>query len=109
DLGGLTLVSGVYAGGAVGLTGTLTLDAEGDSSAVFVFQTASTLITASNSVVSLIGGASACNVYWKVGSSATLGTTSDFVGTIIALTSITVTTGATVDGRLLARNGAVTL
>jgi LPXTG-motif cell wall-anchored protein len=109
DLGGQTLVSGVYAGGAVGLTGTLTLDAQGDPSAVFVFQTASTLITASSSVVSLIGGARACNVYWKVGSSATLGTGSSFVGTILALTSITVTTGSTVDGRLLARNGAVTL
>ena len=109
DLGGQTLVSGVYTGGALGLTGTLTLDAQGDPNAVFVFQAASTLITATSSTVSLINGADACNVFWQVGSSATLGTNSVFVGTIMALTSVTATTGATVQGRLLARNGAVTL
>jgi hypothetical protein len=109
DLGGRTLVSGVYAGGSLGLTGTLTLDGQGDASAVFVLQAASTLITASGSSVVLIGSASPCNVFWQVGSSATFGTTSSFVGTVLALTSITATTGASVNGRLLARNGAVTL
>jgi len=109
DLAGQTLVSGVYSGGTLGLTGTVTLDAQGDPNAVFIFQSASTLITASSSVVALINGASACNVFWQVGSSATLGTNSTFVGTILALTSIAATTGVTVDGRLLARNGEVTL
>jgi hypothetical protein len=109
DLGGQTLVSGVYTGGALGLTGALTLDAQGDPNAVWVFQAASTLITASASSVNLINGASACNVFWQVGSSATLGTNSVFVGTVMALTSVAATTGATVEGRLLARNGAVTL
>ena len=108
-LGGLTLVAGLYSGGALDLTGTLTLDAQGDSGAVFIFQAASTLITASASQVRLVNGASPCNVFWKVGSSATLGTTTSFKGTILALTSIALNTGATVDGRLLARNGAVTL
>jgi len=108
-LGGLTLTPGVYSGGALDLTGTLTLDAQGDSSAVFVFQAASTLITASASRVELINGASACNVFWQVGSSATLGTTTSFKGTILALASITANTGATVEGRLLARTAAVTL
>lgn len=109
DLGGRTLVAGVYTGGALGLTGALTLDAQGDPNAVFVFQAASTLITASTSSVNLINGANPCNVYWQVGSSATLGTNSVFVGTVLALTSVAATTGATVQGRLLARNGAVTL
>jgi len=99
----------VYTGGTLGLTGTVTLDAQGDPNAVFIFQSASTLITASSSVVALINGASACNVFWQVGSSATLGTNSTFVGTILALTSIAATTGVTIDGRLLARNGEVTL
>ncbi|MEO6122999.1 MAG: ice-binding family protein [Ilumatobacteraceae bacterium] len=109
DLGGQTLVAGVYAGATLSLTGTLTLDAQGDPTAVFVFQTASTLITASSSTVAFINGASACNVFWQVGSSATLGTNSVFVGTVLALTSITATTGASVAGRLIARDGAVTL
>jgi hypothetical protein len=109
DLGGKTLVAGVYRGGAIGLTGTLTLNAQGDPNAVFIFQAASTVITASGSRVTLINGASACNVYWKVGSSATLGTNSTFVGTVLALTSISAKTGASVQGRLLARNAAVTL
>ena len=109
NLGGLTLAPGVYSGGALDLTGTLTLDAHGNPGAVFVFQAASTLITASGSTVKLINGASPCNVFWQVGSSATLGTTTSFQGTIVALTSIGLNTGATVDGRLLARNGAVTL
>lgn len=110
DLVGRTLVGGVYtSSGPLGLTGTLTLDAQGDKSAVFVFQAASTLVTGSASKVSLVNGAQACNVFWQVGSSATLGTGSSFVGTIMALTSITVTTDTTVEGRALARNGAVTL
>lgn len=109
DLGGQTLVAGVYTGGALGLTGALTLDAQGDPNAVFVFQAASTLITASTSSVNLINGANPCNVYWQVGSSATLKTNSVFVGTVLALTSVAANTGATVQGRLLARNGEVTL
>jgi type VI secretion system secreted protein VgrG len=112
DLGNLRLGAGVYAGpshGALGLTGPLTLDGAGDPNSVFIFQTNSTLITASSSTVKLINGANACNVYWQVGSSATLGTGSVFVGNIVALTSITVNNSVTVHGRALARNGAVTL
>jgi hypothetical protein len=109
DLGGQKLLPGVYTGGTLGLTGTLTLDAQGDPGAVFVFQSASTLITASSSRVRLINGGDACHVFWQVTSSATLGTSSVFVGTVLALTSITATTGAVISGRLLARDGAVTL
>jgi hypothetical protein len=110
DLGGLTLEPGVYnASSSIGLTGTLTLDGQGDPDAVFVFQVGSTLTTASASRVALLNDAQACNVFWQIGSSATLGTGTTFVGTIMALTSISVTTGTTVDGRALARNGAVTL
>jgi Ice-binding-like len=111
ELGGTTLTAGVYdsADGTFQITGTLTLDAQGDPNAVFVFKTASTLITASNSNISLLDGARYCRVFWKVGSSATLGTDSHFVGHIFALTSITANTRATVQGQLLARNGAVTL
>ncbi|MCZ4124210.1 ice-binding family protein [Streptomyces sp. H39-S7] len=110
DAGGLTLVPGVYtASSTLHLTGTLTLDAEGDPNAVWVFQVGSGLTTASASRVLLINGAAPCNVFWQVGSSATLGTDSTFVGTILALTSINATTGASIDGRALARNGSVTL
>jgi ice-binding like protein len=110
DLVGKTLVSGVYKStGPLALSGTLTLDGQGNANAVYIFQVASTLITASASRVSLINGARACNVYWQVGSSATLGTGSDFTGTIMALTSISVTTGTVVKGRALARNGQVSL
>ena len=110
DLGGKTLAPGVYkVASAMGLTGTVTLDAMNDPSAVFIFQAGSTLITASNSTVKLTGGAQACNVFWQVGSSATLGTNTTFVGTILALTSATVQTGTTVAGRVLARNGQVSL
>lgn len=110
DLSGQTFVDGVYtSSGPLSLTGTVTLDGQGDPNSVFIFQAASTLITGTGSNVALINGAQACNVYWQVGSSATLGTASTFVGSILALTSITATTGATVQGRALARNGAVTL
>jgi hypothetical protein len=109
DLGGQTLVPGVYRAPTLGLTGTVTLNGQGDPNAVFIFQAGSTLMTGSSSVVALIGNASACNVFWQVGSSATLGTDSTFVGTVVALTSVTATTRATISGRLIARNGAVTL
>ena len=110
DLVGLTLTSGVYNdSSSLFLSGTLTLDAQGNSDAVWIFQAGSTLITASDSTVALIGGAQACHVFWQVGSSATLGTGTDFSGNIMALESITLNTSATVDGRVLALNGAVTL
>ena len=111
ELGGATLGPGVYAGalGTFLITGDLTLDADGDVDAEWIFQTESSLTAMNNSRVILENGASACNVFWKVGSSATLGTDSEMVGTIMALTSITATTRAEVTGRLLARNGAVTL
>jgi Ice-binding-like len=111
ELGGTTLTPGVYASaaGTFGITGTLTLNAEGNKNAIFIFKAASTLITASSSEVTLINGARAGNVYWQVGSSATLGTYSILQGNVLALASVTVTTGATVYGRALARTAAVTL
>jgi hypothetical protein len=111
ELGGTTKTDGVYdsAAGTFGITGTLTLDAQGDPNAVFIFKAASTLITASASSVNLVNGARSCNIFWQVGSSATLGTNSTLRGNVLALASITVTTGVTVDGRTLARNAAVTL
>jgi hypothetical protein len=110
DLGGHTLGAGVYnSGSTIGLTGVLILDGGGDPNAVFVFQAGSALTTASASSVSLINGAQSCNVFWQITSDATLGTGSTFRGTLIALNAITVTTAVTVDGRVLARNGAVTL
>ena len=109
DLGEQTLLPGVYTGDALQLSGTLTLDAQGDAGAVFIFQAASSLTTASGSTVSLINGAGACNVFWQVTSSATLGTGSTMVGTVMALTSIWAGTNAHIQGRLLARNGEVTL
>jgi hypothetical protein len=109
DLGGLTLVPGVYCfSSSATLTGTLTLDAQGDTNAYWIFQMGSTLTTATNSSVVLINSARDCNVYWQVGSSATIQTGSTFVGTILALTSITLD-GGTLDGRALANNGAVTI
>jgi len=111
-LGGLTLVDGVYNSGlntVLDLTGTLTLDGQNDASSVWIFQAQSSLVTASTSSVSLINGASACNVFWQVTSSATLGSSSTIVGTIMAMSSITLANGVTVLGRALARNGNVTL
>ena len=113
DLGGQTLTPGVYedndAPDSLSITGTLTLDALGDPNAVFIFKSGSTLTTANSSSIVLANGAQACNIFWQVTSSATLGTNSTFKGNILALTSITLTTGANVEGRVLARNGAVTL
>ncbi|HET6840821.1 MAG TPA: ice-binding family protein [Candidatus Angelobacter sp.] len=110
DLVGQTLTAGVYKStSSLAETGDLTLDAQGKPDAVFIFQIASTLTTGSGSRIILANGAKACNVFWQVGSSATLGTFSQFKGTIMALTSITVTTGVNLEGRALARNGAVTL
>ncbi len=110
DLGGMNLTRGVYkAPSSLALTGTLTLDGEGDPDSVFIFQAGSTLITDSSSRVLLVNGTRSCNVFWQVTSSATLGTDSQFAGSILALTSITLDTRATVDGRVLARNGAVTM
>ena len=111
DLGGMTLLPGVYKfDSSAQLTGALTLNALGNPAALFVFQIASTLTTASNSSVTVINGGDACNVFWQVGSSATLGTTTDFLGNILAQASITLNTGADItDGRALAQTGAVTL
>jgi hypothetical protein len=109
DLGNRTFTQGVYfASAAMGLTGTVTLDGGGDVNARWVFQAGSTLTTASSSTVRVING-NPCNVFWQVGSSATLGSSTTFVGTVMANTSITAVTNASVAGRLLARNGAVTL
>ena len=110
DLGGLTLTPGLYKStSSLAITGTLTLDAQGNANAVFIFQIASTLTTASGANIVLANGAQASNVFWAVGSSATLGTTSIFKGTIMAYASITITTGAELDGRALARVAAVTM
>ncbi len=111
DLGGLTLTPGVYKfSSSAQLTGQLTLNLQGNPSSFFDFQIGSTLTTASNSSVITINGAACCNVYWQIGSSATLGTTTDFLGSILANTSITMNTGANItDGRAIALNGAVTL
>lgn len=111
DLGTVgTLTPGVYCfNTSAQLTGTLTLDAQGDPNAVFIFQIGTTLTTAAASIVNVINGGSACGVSWKVGSSATLGTTTQFEGNIVSLDSITTNSGASVVGRALARNGAATL
>ena len=106
NLGGLTLVPGVYCQTtAPTLTGTLTLNGGG----VYIFQIGSTLVTASGARVALIGGAQPCDIFWVVGSSATIATSTSFVGNIMALTQIAMQTGATLNGRALARNAAVTL
>jgi hypothetical protein len=111
DLTGLTLTQGVYcvSAGPSNLTGTLTLNGQGNPSAVFVFQMASTLITSPGSTVLLTNSANACSAEWQVSSSATIDVGTTFVGNILALTSITMNSGANLTGRALARNGAVTL
>ena len=111
DLAGQTFPPGVRTASSSLLlsSGSVTLNAEGNPNAVFIFQIGSTLITGSNTSVSLINGAQACNVFWQVGSSATLGTGTRFVGTIMASATITANTAATIHGRLLAQTGAVTL
>ncbi|MEU4268209.1 ice-binding family protein, partial [Streptomyces sp. NPDC026092] len=113
ELGGRTLAPGVYTAPAdpasLKLTGTLTLDGQNDPNSVFIFRTPSTLITASSSSVEFINGANACNVFWQVGSSATLGTTTQFKGTILAMQSITLNNSAVIEGRALAREAAVTM
>jgi hypothetical protein len=110
DLGGETLTPGVYnAATTLSITGTLTLDARGDPGGVFIFQMGTTLTTAAGSTVVLTDGAQPDNVFWQVGTTATLGANSTMVGNILALTSITAITGATVYGRALVINGAVTL
>lgn len=111
DLGGLNLLPGVYCfADSAQLTGTLTLNGRGDPNSIFVFQIASTLTTASNSSVNLTNGARGKDLFWQVGSSATLGTDTALTGNILALSSITLNTGASVTcGRALARNGAVTM
>jgi len=110
DIGGKTLPPGLYqAPVSLAITGNLTLDAQGDRNAVWIFQMASTLTAANNGQVILINGAQACNIFWQVGSSATLRTNSVVKGNILAAASITLQTGARLDGRALARDGAVTL
>ena len=111
ELGGQTLLPGVYASesGTFEITGKLILDAKGDKDAIFVFQIASTLVSASNSNVELINAANSCSVYWQVGSSATLGVDSNLTGRIYASESITLNSGAKVTGQLLAMTGAVAL
>lgn len=110
DLQGLTLTSGVYNDpSSFAINGTLTLDGQGDPNAVWIFQAGSTLSTGANSAVVLVGSAQASNVFWQVGSSATFGADTQFAGTVLAFTSITLGSGTTVDGRMLAENGAVSL
>jgi hypothetical protein len=110
ELGGLTLTSGVYnSSSTLAITGTLKLDAQGNPNAVWIFQAGSTLITAAASQITLINGAQADNIFWQVGSSATLNSGSSFEGNILASASITMISGAVADGRLLALGASVTL
>lgn len=110
DLGGHTFAPGVYtASTSLGITGTVTLDAGGNPNAQFIFQVGSALTANSGSIVNLIGSADPANVFWLVGSSATVGTTASFSGNILASSSISLLTGATLHGRALAKGGAVTL
>ena len=106
---GRTITPGAYTGGTLEINGNLTLDAQGDASAVFIFRSAATLITGTSSTVTLTGGAQACNVYWQIGSSATLGASSSIAGHVIALASISTGASSTVRGQLIATTGSVTL
>ena len=110
NVGNRVLQPGVYTDScAMSMSGMLTLDGGGDPAAVFIFQAGSSLTVAGSSSVVFIGAAQPCNVFWQVTSSATIGTNADFAGTVMALADIDVNTGATIEGRLLARNGQVTL
>jgi LPXTG-motif cell wall-anchored protein len=111
DLVSRTILPGTYTStaGDFSNSGNITFDAGGNAGAVFIFQTSSTLITAESSTMTLANGAQACNIYWQVGSSATIGAGSKFIGSIYALNSITANTSAQIFGQLRARNGAVTL
>jgi hypothetical protein len=109
ELNGLSLTPGVYRGGELALANNGALTLAGTADSVWVFQAASTLTIGSASRITITGGANACNVFWQVGSSATIGTRAQFQGTVLADQSVTATTGATIAGRLLARNAAVTL
>lgn len=111
NLGGQTLTAGVYCfASSAQLNGTLILNAQGNANAVFIFEVGGTLTTLSNSQVTIINGGTGNNVFWQVGSSATLGTTSQFAGNILALSNITLDSGADIScGRALALNGAVTI
>jgi hypothetical protein len=111
DLSGLTFAPGLYKSSTSVMisAGNFTLDAQGDANAVFIFQMGSTLTTSAGTQVILAGGAQATNIYWAVGTSATLGTNSSFRGTILAASAITMETGASIVGRLLAQGAAVAL
>lgn len=111
NIGGLTLTPGLYksTSSLAISSGDLTFDAKGNVNAIFIIQIASTLTTTSGRKVILSGAALASNIFWQVGSSVTFGTTSVFKGTVMAMQSISFATGATLDGRVLARTGAVTM
>jgi hypothetical protein len=111
NIGGLTLTPGLYksTSSLAISSGDLTFDAKGNANAVFILQMASTLTATSGRKVILSGGALASNIFWQVGSSATFGTTSVMKGTVMAMQSISFNTGATLDGKALARNGAITM
>lgn len=111
NIGGLTLTPGLYksTSSLAISSGDLTFDAKGNANAVFIIQIASTLTTTSDRKVILAGGAKASNIFWQVGTSVTFGTTSVFKGTVMAMQSITFNTGATLDGRALARIGGITM
>jgi hypothetical protein len=110
DIGGMTITPGLYAAPVtLGISGTVTLNGKNNPNSVFIFQIPSTLTTAVNSAVTLTNKANACNIFWQVGSSATLNTASTFNGTIMAAASVSLGTGSSVTGRILAESGAVTL
>ena len=110
EIGGTVMTPGLYKPtSSLGISGNVTLDGKGNPNAVFIFQIPSTLTTTANSSVTLINGTRACNVFWAVGSSATLQTASMFSGVLFAFASVSLGTGTQVQGRLLARSGAITL